>query len=139
MGKDHYDAIAASTPLTRTAARVASKGFEYTPAKKVTNNLWTAPPPMRKLKRNEPHLAGTVFGRLTVIAPWAEHDGHNGRTAWVCRCACGNYVTRSSKAIRNPLNNEDRCELCRHAKFLAQQASGDRPRLRAESEKAKKW
>lgn len=117
---DIWDKLAASAPVNADAARALGRGGpSYEPAKKVTQNLWDAPPKMRKVKlwQGETDLAGTKFGRLTAIGPWA--DAPAARHAlWVCRCSCGKYVSRSSKAIKNPANTSDRCDLCRHTAFL---------------------
>ena len=42
-----------------------------------------------KMKRKL-ELSGKRFGRLTVIR---ENGKKNGRTAWLCKCDCGNYTT----------------------------------------------
>ena len=44
---------------------------------------------MKKMKRKL-ELSGKRFGRLTVIR---ENGKKNGRTAWLCKCDCGNYTT----------------------------------------------
>lgn len=42
-------------------------------------------------------LTGQTFGRLTVLRP-AENIGN--RTAWVCRCSCGNEITAKTVHLR---------------------------------------
>ena len=44
---------------------------------------------MKKMGRKL-ELSGKRFGRLTVIR---ENGKKNGRTAWLCKCDCGNYTT----------------------------------------------
>ena len=47
---------------------------------------------------------GATYGRLTVI----ERDGSAGtRTAWKCRCICGEVITVSSNALR--MGNTQSC------------------------------
>lgn len=129
---DIFDRIFASAPLNRTAATVTSEGERYTPAKKVTQNHWTAPPRIaRTLPSPGPsftNLTGTRFGRFVVLGLW-EPDRPRGKNAlpmWVVRCACGDYETRTTRAIRNPANQDDRCQLCRHTAFLQKRSSQQR-------------
>lgn len=57
------------------------------------------------------NLTGVKFGRLTVF-------NYLGRGKWQCRCVCGNYCSRKSKAVKNPKNDHDACEECRELAFL---------------------
>lgn len=52
------------------------------------------------------NLKGRQVGRLTVIG-WNDDNGR-----WVCRCSCGTYVYRKSKAIKNSKNKIDACYQC---------------------------
>lgn len=52
------------------------------------------------------NLTGRKVGRLTVIG-W-NHE----KSRWVCRCACGTYLYRTSKAIKNDKNKVDACFQC---------------------------
>lgn len=75
--------------------------------------------------RGENNLIGTVCGRMKCI-------GYHGnispkstsimkpkkRGLWVVQCRCGKYETRTSKALKNPKNTSDRCQLCWHVKRL---------------------
>ena len=49
-------------------------------------------------------LSGKRFGRLTVIR---ENGKKNGRTAWLCKCDCGNYTT-----VQGSLLNKGRVVSC---------------------------
>lgn len=44
------------------------------------------------------NLLGQRFGKLTVIAP---AENYKGRTAWQCQCDCGNFITVTTKLLRN--------------------------------------
>jgi hypothetical protein len=136
MGRDHWDAILASAPLNATAGAVTSRsGVQGPQGAKVTTAEWDAPPPYVKFQAasQNVNLLGHRFGRLTVT-------GYLGEGKWCCRCTCGTYVSRRQKAALNPANAEtDRCTQCRHTAFLARSASGEHARIRAESEKARKW
>lgn len=110
-----YDAVAV-IPVNRVAVRVTDKRFQYQykPNKKSNQRHWETPPLMRRrIPWNMPKLVGTKFGMLTVIGLYEEANH-----VWVVRCVCGRYETRRTKAIRNPRNNSDRCEECRHLEFL---------------------
>lgn len=48
--------------------------------------------------RKKVDLTGQRFGKLTVLAP-AENIGK--RTAWLCRCDCGNEVVRKTVHLRS--------------------------------------
>ena len=105
-------------PINKTAGIVVSKGFRYSPNKKAGSALFDTPPalkPAPSLTDNESFtdLTGTRFGRLVVFGMSAQF-----KKRWVCRCDCGKYTMRSSKAIKNPENRGDRCDLCRHHAFL---------------------
>lgn len=83
------------TPINGTAARVIARGesFEYRPLEsEVCSSM---PLPLKPLPENVTEdLAGTKFGRLTVVG----YSADKGRR-WVCRCLCGNYVLRRTKAV----------------------------------------
>ena len=106
-------------PVDRTAARVAGKGEHYESKKKITQRHWDVPPPMRQVSPKDliDNLIGIKFGRLTVLGLYTEASG-----LWVVRCACGDYETRRTKSIKNPNNDQDRCENCRETVHLRRQA-----------------
>ena len=58
-------------------------------------------------------MTGFKFGRFTVVG-MALNTPHR----WVVRCICGIYTMRKLKSIRNPNNNQDRCERCRQLAYL---------------------
>lgn len=117
-----FDKVLASRPVNAQTARVMGKGFEYTPAKKITQRHWSSPPEFGQ-KPTEPNFSdctGHRFGRFTVVGYFGSKKG--GGSLWVCRCSCGDYETRSGKSVRNQANTADRCENCRHLQFLQRQA-----------------
>jgi hypothetical protein len=106
-------------PLNGTAARVTSKGFQYKPDKKINAAHWREPPPTKKfpsLSKND--LTGIKFGRFTVVGYLRDM-----RKRWLVRCVCGAFESRTAKAIRNPKNEEDRCQICRHTAHLRKRGS----------------
>lgn len=117
--RDVHDRLLASSPVNRQAARVLGGGVHYEPKIKAHHRSWDAPPVMRQVPKDAPALVGMVSGRLTVVGLLAETSAH--QAAWVVRCTCGKYETRTAKAIRNPKNVGDRCYHCRHLEYLKHQ------------------
>lgn len=110
--------IALSSPINRTAALVTQKSPEYVSLKRIQNTESRNPLPMRVMTPLElnnpsvPTVIGLSIGRLTVIGKYKDGKGY------VCRCSCGTYCIRQSKAILNKNNVQDRCEECRHLAYL---------------------
>lgn len=53
---------------------------------------------MSKHGRTAEDLSGKTFGRLTVIR---RDENISGRTAWLCKCTCGNEKTVITKYLKN--------------------------------------
>ncbi len=106
-----------SLPVNKTAARVIQQSsindrFDTKKSEGESKNFfWEAPKPHVNLARSEVDLTGTKFGRFTVIGKLANKK-------WQVRCSCGNYSARKPKAINNPKNNNDCCEVCRELLYL---------------------
>jgi hypothetical protein len=99
-------------PANRDAANLLGGGEHYRDGTNFGSTLhWETPPPMRPVPLNGSVLAariiGRKFGRLTVIGLHA-----TVANSWVVRCDCGDYETRKYKALRNPLNVDDKCRRC---------------------------
>jgi hypothetical protein len=85
-----------------------------------------APLPIRAIGALDAHqdiakFIGQRFGNLKCLGMGfnVKRAGKKNSCAmWVCRCDCGVYVQRTLAAIRNPANDEDACEQCRHLKTL---------------------
>ena len=98
------------TPINKTAAIVKARAgidnkYEIKNRHlKLNKLLWKNP----RLMISPPNydVTGIKFGRLRVI-------GYLGKGKWQCKCTCGNYNSRSLKAISNPKNNVDACVECR--------------------------
>lgn len=119
------DKILTSTPVNSTANRVLSKGFQYTPDKRITQPHWETCPPLRPVpdEKSLVNLIGRQIGKLTVVGVWAERPTKKagrkkGKTIWIVRCQCGHYETRRAKSINNPRNKDDCCDLCRYIEHL---------------------
>ena len=107
--------IAKRSPIDKTAALVVSRGVSYESGKVILTKESISPFPMKKTPSDTVCLIGVRRCRLVVLGMAAEHTGQ-----WVCRCDCGVYVLRKSKALRNEAN-KDRCEECRHLAHLKRQ------------------
>jgi hypothetical protein len=121
MSKDHWDTILASAPLNATAGRVVAKGVRYVAPIKIGSAEWDAPPAFTPLPSPGPmfiNLIGHQHGRLRVV-------GYLGGGKWCCKCACGKYVLRNAKSIKNA-SPADRCQTCKHTAFLAREATAER-------------
>lgn len=125
-----FDRILASEPINKGAAVIArGSGEHWEPKKKFGAAHFDAPPPMRPVPTSIPDLIGTKFGRLTVVGVLDDCDGEprkDKKALWVVRCVCGDYETRTSKAIRNLRNADDRCQMCAHLKHLQRREIRDR-------------
>lgn len=118
-----FDKLLASRPVNSAAARVLGSGVHYQSNKVIAQRHWTSPP--KTIPINEVNdtvgsfvdLSGTTFGRLTVIGYLGKLNPKKA-ALWLVRCACGDYESRTSKAIRNPENYGDRCGHCQHLAFL---------------------
>ena len=114
--------LAALKPVDRTAKNVVSPGFQYSPDKVVTQPHFEVCPPMRPAPGSRDgtfvDLTGTKFGRFVVLGVYDAPRNKNTVLTWVCRCACGHYETRKTKAVRNPANADDCCAYCQHLKYL---------------------
>lgn len=115
--------IATARPVDRTAARVTQsgpKGMES--SKRIAQAHSQTPLPTVPIPRHIVDLRGRTFGTLTVVGlavstDTVQRQAGNHRL-WVCRCVCGNYLTRRAKAINNPKNTIDACDRCRQVQFL---------------------
>jgi hypothetical protein len=101
--------------IDRVAARVTGRGERFDARKIIKTADQSTPIEIRSLCDITPELrtlSGRRFGRMTVMGL----SFSPGR--WVVRCDCGVYTLRSAKAIRNPNNDTDCCEQCRHLLYL---------------------
>lgn len=129
MSKRHthdLDALISRAPVNATAAKVIGpgpKGLESD--KRILTVCSPTPLPVRGIRPSErkllPNLVGVMTGSLTPIGIWV--DGRPGHLRWVCRCVCGYYTTRSTKALRKATNQHDQCDRCRQVAFLRRRAT----------------
>ncbi len=102
-------------PINKTAAIVTARAgidnkYEIKNRHLKLNKLFWKNPRLMTAPPNY-DVTGIRFGRLRVI-------GYLGKGKWQCKCTCGNYNSRSLKAISNPKNNKDACEECRELAYL---------------------
>ncbi len=101
--------------VNRQAVEVLKRGVHWDSTKRMVNADSPFPLPMRPLPKSisaSESVLGRRQGRLTVIGLSIKPK------KWVCKCDCGVYVHRTSKAIKNKENYLDRCEMCRQKLFL---------------------
>ena len=117
--------IITSDPIDAVAGRVTSRGTHWNPRKTFSGPNSDLPLPIRAANYSEKNnsawadLTGRKVGRLTVLGIYAiAAVGKNKKQAWVVRCQCGRYETRTARAIRNPENKEDYCEMCYHLRCV---------------------
>lgn len=98
-----FDRIATSQPINATAAMATAEAVTEREEIKFPPGFlhWRERPLIRAFAANPQDnthrdLAGTKFGRFTVIGLLAD----SGAGQWVCRCTCGDYEVRRSKAIK---------------------------------------
>lgn len=121
--------IFASNPVNATAARVLGGGVHYDGPAIPENHFHSVGPPTIVPPRLHPRTAGFVdltghqFGWLTVLGFYGSKNLKK-KALWVVRCNCGNYETRTAKAVKNPANNQDACIKCRQTLYLRRQAAG---------------
>lgn len=58
-------------------------------------------------------LVGKVFGKLTVIEKTTNPNRKDKRTAWLCKCDCGNYCYANSSSLNG--GKSIQCSDCAHA------------------------
>lgn len=119
MNNAHNNMDPNRAPVDATASRVIQPSsiddrFETKKSTSKASELyWDTPKPHSKPSHLEKDLTGRQFGRFTVTG---KLKGEKGK--WQVRCACGNYSSRRSKAIHNPNNANDCCEVCRELLYL---------------------
>lgn len=59
-------------------------------------------------------MVGHVFGKLTVVK--RSHQNHESRWFWLCKCSCGNYVTRSKKSLNPKTQSSCGCSMNEYKK-----------------------
>ena len=99
------------TPINKLAVSVVQKGesFEFTgiePGREESKTPLPITWGIMQKNDNFIDLTGFKKSRLTVIG-W-----NANKSRWVCRCLCGTYVYRTSKAIKNENNKIDACYQC---------------------------
>lgn len=106
-------------PVNQTAANVTvACAVELFKTNKRIEQTWSdVPLPTRPLtKGQDRRLIGKQFGRLTVVGLCVSRANKGESSLWSCRCACGAYVSRTTRAVNNT-NNFDMCDVCRALEF----------------------
>lgn len=117
-----------STPIDRTASRVIRRGVHWEPKLLAGREpCFDVLPPIREITpeiirarasrgAQFVNLIGSRVGELTVVALAVFESKKKGAPPlrWVCRCSCGSFVYRTSKAIITaaPAPEAWRCPRC---------------------------
>lgn len=108
-----------AVPVNKDAARTMKRSEHYEPTKIIqeaeSDNPFATMP--EAWIGNEhyfslPNLTGIRRGRLMA------YGYVPGLGKWACRCDCGKYVLRTSRAMSNDKNLADACAHCRDLMFL---------------------
>jgi hypothetical protein len=110
-----FSRILTSAPVNATAARQTSKGEHFKPRVQVLDYL-DDPTPMRPVPPNKQDFTGVVVGRITVLG-LSTIERRDGDPRWLCKCKCGRFALRRSKAIRKG-TMPDRCGWCDYERRL---------------------
>ena len=107
-----FDALASSAPMNSDAAKAYNMSGTSDIAYNVPAHVdhWDAPPKVKPAPLGKTDRSGKRRGDLTVVG----YLGSGRRGArWLVKCLCGQYESRTSKAVDNPENNADCCLRCR--------------------------
>lgn len=124
MRTTNFDAIAAATPLNRTASTVRDgSGDQYEGKVPDWHAHWKAPPLPESNLRTESgavDLAGLAFGQGMRVIRY--HRSRSKSAQWLVRCSCGDYELRSTRAIKSaaPTHVCQACDWFQHVKWQAQ-------------------
>jgi hypothetical protein len=118
MRTTNFDTIAAAAPLDRQASVIRDGSGDLWEAK-IGEHVphWSAPPlPECAKPEAAEDLEGRPIGRMVVVR--YHGGGRVNGSRWLCRCACGDYELRSSKAIKRNANPEHGCAKCDKLTYL---------------------
>lgn len=95
-------------PINKIAAMGMSIGEHYKPyMRKIQAPHWENRPRLSPIPttfydyyNNFEDLTGQRFGRLDVVGYKRTHHSRNNPWHWICRCDCGMYVGKSTKALK---------------------------------------
>lgn len=134
MKTTQWDRVFSASPLTKEAALGSTNSYDKRELPRNPDaSEWDAPPPFRSPNKVEMaqsnflDLTGTKKGRLMVMGILKNNETQSQK--WLCRCACGKFVVRKAKAIKNPNNDQDACVECQH---MQQVRRFDSPEQRAQ-------
>lgn len=111
-------------PIDKQAAWVVSKGAQWARS----GAGWRSPGPIstRPVPDDMPSMIGKSRGKLRCVGLSRTHagrSGNGGAAAWICRCLCGYYVLRTTKALRSEAF--DCCDVCNRDIQLARRYEQD--------------
>ena len=122
MSSNIFEKLINSSPINKSASEVTSTGTSYDYPVKTSEedqpfpHKLTPVPRGMSMSSDFTDLTGVRRGRLTVVGYFRRDGGSERKTSarWSCRCDCGTYTLRKSKALKSEKNNRDRCKECTH-------------------------
>lgn len=110
--------IANARPIDRAAGLVVGRGEHWTHVGNLDSVVSDTPLPTKKLPRGAGNMGGVRpglrRGALVVVGFSANVSGR-----WVCRCDCGRYILRKTRALRaDRVDIYDGCDSCSKVKFM---------------------
>lgn len=104
------------------AALQMQPGWDGAKGPRPSRWFWDAKPETRDVPSNGPNLTGLRHGRLVCMGLAPKKKGSNN-AAWIVRCDCGRFETRTAKALRNEAEAwQSMCEQCHYAYHLRRKA-----------------
>ena len=126
MTRSYWDALLASAPVNKQAAKVTSGSEHYEPNFVTNAMFWDERPRLLNLnaiKATQPQfidLTGSKVGRMVVVGIFADDPPSKAKKSkgslWVCRCVCGRYQGVRGSRIKSL--RRDRCDYCYHVEDL---------------------
>lgn len=115
--KELYSRVATANPIDRTASTVMSPGTHYEPT---VDRTFSEMPPILPfnvgLKANPEFedLTGRKLGYMQVMGYGGKPVNRAKGSLWVCRCVCGRFEMRSTRAIKAQRAGQSPncCEIC---------------------------
>lgn len=114
-------------PVNSVAKRVISRGSEVKLNKKLSQEIWFAPPPVHKTPDDIEDFKGKRIGKMVIIGYLGKTNFNGNKKSlskkgakkqkWLARCDCGEYEIRNSYTIKNT-EGKDSCQKCKYLDYL---------------------
>jgi hypothetical protein len=120
------DEILTRSPLLQASAQMET-GWDAELGPRPSRWWWPVCPPLRPMPKDGLDLTGRRWGRLTVAGLLDMGDrSRSGRAAWVVRCDCGRFETRTARSISRQHSPVEACTRCDYVRHIRRKAVFDR-------------